>query len=339
MGPAEHEEGGSLWVQRQRDAPGRGVAMPFRHIQAWRPAVAACHASKRAGRAVRRGTTYRPRSVSSLLMRLRAMSVCVCLFLYVCSGCVGGFVESVVCRWRKSWRGCLRTGPALALDPKESKCGGVSAEGVPATPNVPVTASRWAAVAATSSEVVGKEEGAGSMGLSRPADCIYHASKRRTGRDKPRQSPQNYSPTLPVTFPQTQQRRPGGDRWNHAERTIARLTFTPTSASPIRCQVLLCSSAFLPSRRSLIVDPACTTHAAISCETLDVHIACSAFVPASLSYIHSPACAGATAELQVGHDWLSAFSTLLGRTATTSLGRHLPSSIFHLPFLSPHVAR
>jgi hypothetical protein len=186
MGPAEHEEGGSLWVQRQRDAPGRGVAMPFRHIQAWRPAVAACHASQRAGRAVRRGTTYRPRSVSSLLMRLRAMSVCVCLFLYVCSGCVGGFVESVLCRWRKSWRGCLRTGPALALDPKESKCGGVSAEGVPATPNVPVTASRWAAVAATSSEVDGKEEGAGSMGLSRPADCIYHASKRR---NRARQAP------------------------------------------------------------------------------------------------------------------------------------------------------
>lgn len=39
-----------------------------------RPASARCHASRLAGLAVAaKGTTYRPRSVSSLLIRLRAM--------------------------------------------------------------------------------------------------------------------------------------------------------------------------------------------------------------------------------------------------------------------------
>jgi hypothetical protein len=80
-----------------------------------RPAAANCHASRRAGVAFEGGTTYRPRSVSSLLMRLRAMTVDVCVYvlvglwlgLWVCMG--GREVGEV------KWEFCSR--PGLALDP------------------------------------------------------------------------------------------------------------------------------------------------------------------------------------------------------------------------------
>lgn len=51
------------------------------------PRIAGCHASKRAGwRPKKEGTTYRPRSVSSLLIRLRAMALCVVVCVCVLGG-------------------------------------------------------------------------------------------------------------------------------------------------------------------------------------------------------------------------------------------------------------
>lgn len=61
------------------------------------PAFAGCHASKRAGRTAREeGATYRPRSVSSLLIRLRAMATSVVVGGFWCRERVPGRGESVV---------------------------------------------------------------------------------------------------------------------------------------------------------------------------------------------------------------------------------------------------
>jgi hypothetical protein len=84
MGPAEQEEGGSLEVLCQPNIP-LGMISRGNDVACSRMAphlVAAMslpmRAKERASLAVEtRDITYRPRSVSSLLMRLRAMAVCV----------------------------------------------------------------------------------------------------------------------------------------------------------------------------------------------------------------------------------------------------------------------
>lgn len=65
MGPAEHEEGGSLQKQRQRNRP---EMTPHSH---------AVVCANKQPRRREMGLTYRPRSVSSLLIRLSAIVRCV----------------------------------------------------------------------------------------------------------------------------------------------------------------------------------------------------------------------------------------------------------------------
>lgn len=161
------------------------VPWPGCDIDASAPRIAGCHASKRAGwRPATNGcTTYRPRSVSSLLMRFRAM---------VCCGCVRVCVEAgrrECCCWRRDGVGCRPASSevsALILAPGR-KCG-VSAEG---PPSAALNEHTWDSVQRAVAEVrdgegaeVGVEQGQKKR-AGGPWPGLYHVSKSGRGRDKP----------------------------------------------------------------------------------------------------------------------------------------------------------
>lgn len=104
MGPALHDEGGSLYSQLVQRPDHSIAGLPPVCIEALSPRTAGSHASKQAGRAAEQaGGTYRPRSVSSLLMRLRAMVVFV--------GCER---EWWCITWVSESGGCLKKRSGLA---------------------------------------------------------------------------------------------------------------------------------------------------------------------------------------------------------------------------------
>jgi hypothetical protein len=97
IGPAEQDDGGSLYTRISRASTVHPPSKAERSGATLAGSTVGCHASKPArGAAKKQNMTYRPRSVSSLLMRLRAMALFVGVFWGV--GCEQRvcFVESGV---------------------------------------------------------------------------------------------------------------------------------------------------------------------------------------------------------------------------------------------------